>query len=134
MAFFFDHGQVDLPRRVVAIACQFAGSESFVMAEVQVGLGAVIEHVDFAVLVGAHGAGIDVDVRIQLLHSHAEATLFKQHSERGGRQAFAERANDAAGHKDMFGHGDESYQAKRFAKAESRQRCDRCCETTAISR
>ena len=43
------------------------------MAQVEVGLAAVVEHVDFAVLVGAHRARIDVDVRIELLHPHASA-------------------------------------------------------------
>ena len=74
------------------------------MAEVEVGLAAVVEHVDFAVLVGAHRAGIDVDVRIELLHPHGEAALFEQHADRRAGQPFAERTDDAAGNEDVFGH------------------------------
>ncbi len=75
------------------------------MAQVEVGLAAVVEHVDFAVLIGAHRAGIDVDVRIELLHPHAQAAAFQQHADTGAGQPFAERTDDAAGDENVFGHG-----------------------------
>ena len=74
------------------------------MAEVEVGLAAVVEHVDLAVLVGAHRAGVDVDVRVELLHADAQAAVFEQHADRGAGQALAERADHAAGDEDVFGH------------------------------
>ncbi len=46
--------------------------ESFVVAEVEVGLGPVVEDVDLAVLVRRHRSRIDVDVRVELLHADAE--------------------------------------------------------------
>ena len=76
------------------------------MAQVEVGLAAVVEHVDFAVLVGAHRAGIDVDVRIELLHADPQSAMLQQHADRRAGQSLAERADDAAGDKDVFGHGD----------------------------
>src|SRR5262249_20226768 len=72
--------------------------------EVEVGLGAIVENVDFAVLVGAHGAGIDVDVRVELLQPDAEPTSFEEHTDGGAGQPLAERAYDAAGDEDVLGH------------------------------
>ena len=43
-----------------------AVGEALVVAEVEVGLGAVVGHEDLAVLVRAHRAGIHVDVRVEL--------------------------------------------------------------------
>ena len=42
-------------------------NETFVVAQVQVGFSAIVQHINLAVLIGAHCARIDVDVGIQLL-------------------------------------------------------------------
>ena len=73
LAFFLDDRQVDLPRRVVAITRQGAAGESFVVAEVQIGLAAVIKHIHFPVLIRAHRARIHVDVGVELLHSNPQS-------------------------------------------------------------
>ena len=65
----FDHRLIDLPGRVVAVPGQRAAGEPFVVPQVQVGLAAVVQHVDLAVLIGTHRPRVDVDVRIQLLHA-----------------------------------------------------------------
>src|SRR5207302_223083 len=59
---------------------------------------------DVADLVGAHGAGIDVDVRVELLEADAEAAVFQQHADRGAGEALTERADDAAGNEDVLCH------------------------------
>ena len=43
------------------------------MAQVQVRLGAVIQHIDFSVLIRVHGAGIDIEIRIKFLESDLES-------------------------------------------------------------
>ncbi len=78
--------------------------EAFIVAEVEIGFGAVVEDVHLAVLIGAHGAGIDVDVGVKLLQADTQAALFEQHADGSAGQAFAQRADDAAGDEDMFGH------------------------------
>ena len=103
-AFLLDDRQIDLAGRVVRIARQRAVGEPLVVAQVEVGLAAVVEHVDFAVLIGAHRARIDVDVRIELLHPDAQAAAFEQHADRGAGQPLAERTDHAAGHENMLGH------------------------------
>ncbi len=46
---------------------QVVVEEPLVVSEVQVGLGAVVQHEDLAVLERVHRAGVDVDVRVELL-------------------------------------------------------------------
>ena len=70
-AFFFDDAEINLPRRVVRFARERAVGEPLVMSQIEVGFGAVVEDVHLAVLIRAHRAGIDVDVRVELLHPHA---------------------------------------------------------------
>src|SRR5690606_6980147 len=55
--FLVDHREVDLSRGVIGVAAELGVGESFVVAEVEVGLAAVVQHIDFAVLVRAHRAG-----------------------------------------------------------------------------
>ncbi len=53
---------------IVGLAERRVG-EAFVVAQVEIGLRAVVGDEDFAVLEGAHGAGVDVEIRIELLHA-----------------------------------------------------------------
>ena len=72
------------------------------MAEVEVGLRAVVEHIDLAVLERAHRARVHVEVGIELLQRDLEAAVFEQRAQRGRRQALAQRTHHAAGDKDVF--------------------------------
>jgi hypothetical protein len=60
------------------------------VAEVEVGLPAVVGDEDFPVLERVHGARVDVDVRVELLHRHAQAAHLQQTTERGGGETLAE--------------------------------------------
>ena len=102
LAFLVDHRLVDLAGRVIAVARQRGIGKAFVMAQVEIGLGAIVEDVDFAVLIGAHRAGIDIDVGIELLQADAQPALFEQHADRGAGQALAQRTHDAAGDKNVL--------------------------------
>ena len=64
--------------------------EALVVAEVQIGLRAVIGHKDFAVLKRAHGARINVEVRIAFLQGDFETATFEETADRGGSYAFSE--------------------------------------------
>jgi hypothetical protein len=57
--------------------------EALVMAEVEVGFGAVVGDEHFAVLKRRHGARIDVDVRIELDESDFKAPRFQDRCEGG---------------------------------------------------
>ncbi len=126
LPFFLDHRQINLAGGVVAISSERTRGEAFVVPEIQVGLAAVVQHVNFAVLVRAHRAGIDIDVGVQLLHSDPQPTLLKKHADRGAGEPLAERTDHAAGYKDVFRHGIGSYHARVFSEVTARSRF---CET-----
>ncbi len=58
---------VDGARRDVGVAAKALVHETLVVAQVEVGLGAVVGDEDFSVLEGAHGAGIHVEIGVELL-------------------------------------------------------------------
>ena len=64
--------------------------EALVVAEIEIGFGAVVGDEDFAVLERAHGARIDVEVRIELLQRHAQPAALEQAADGGRRNAFPE--------------------------------------------
>ena len=74
------------------------------MAQIQIGFCTVFGHIDFAVLIGTHGAGIDIDIGVELLSGDFEAAGFEQSSQRGSGDAFAQPGNNTASHKNIFGH------------------------------
>jgi hypothetical protein len=59
------------------------------MAQIQVGLGAVVGDVHLTVLERAHGARVDVDVGVQLHHRDRQATCFENGRKRSGGDALA---------------------------------------------
>ena len=66
-----DHAGVDLAGGHVGDLAEVGVQEPLVVADVQVGLGAVVGHEDLAVLERVHRPGVDVEVRVELLHRHA---------------------------------------------------------------
>ena len=101
-AFIVEDSLVDLAAGEIVEAGEFYVGEAFVMAEVEIGFSAIIQHVDFTVLIGAHCAGIDVEVRIEFLERDFESAIFEQSAERCSSEAFAKGTDHAAGYKDVF--------------------------------
>ncbi len=89
-AFFGENGFVDAAGGPVIVAGKFGVSEALVVAEVEVGLGAIFGDEDFAMLKRAHGAGIHVEVRIALLQGDFKAATFEETSDGGGSYALAQ--------------------------------------------
>jgi hypothetical protein len=86
-----------------------AAGEALVMAEVEVGLGTVIGDEDLAVLVGAHGARVDVQIGIELAEPDREAPRLQQRTQCRRCQTLAERGDHAAGDEDVSRHGTLPY-------------------------
>ena len=103
LALAADDGVVDAAGGRVRGARRVLVDEALVVAEVEVGLGAVLGHEDLAVLVRRHRARVDVHVRIELLHADLEAARLEQRAQRGGGDALAERGDDAARDEDVLG-------------------------------
>ncbi len=62
-----DHALVDLARAQAVEPGKPPAGEALVVAEIEVGLRAVLQHVHLPVLVRAHRARIDVEIRVELL-------------------------------------------------------------------
>src|SRR5215472_1791303 len=93
---------VDLARRHVGGRREVLIDEALVVAQIQVGLGAVVGDEDLAVLVRAHGSGVDVEVGVQFLEVYGEAPAPQDAADRGSRDPFAERRHDTAGHENVI--------------------------------
>ena len=89
LALLLDDRAIDLACGEVAVAAQGGVGEALVVAEVEIGLSAVVEHVNFAVLERVHCSGIDVEVGIELLENDPQPAQFEKGAEGSRRQAFA---------------------------------------------
>ena len=104
-ALLADHAVVDLAGGEVVAAAHAGAQEAFVVTQVQVGLRPVIGDEDLAMLEGAHGARIHVDVGIQLDHGHREPARLEQRAQGGRGDPFAEGRDHAPGDEDELGTG-----------------------------
>ena len=95
-----DDGVVDPAGGDVRGAARVRVGEALVVAEVEVGLGAVLGDEHLAVLVRRHRPGIDVDVRVELLQLDVEPARDEQPPDRGCGDSLAERGDDPAGDED----------------------------------
>jgi hypothetical protein len=103
-AFRGEHRLVDRAGGGVGVARQVLVDESFVVAEVEIGLAAVVGDEHLAVLERVHRARIDVDVRVELLQRDPQTPQLEQPSQRRGGEALSERAGNASGHEDVLRH------------------------------
>ena len=79
---------------------------ALVVAEIQIRLRAVVGDEDLAMLEGIHGAGVHIDVRVQLLDGDIKPARLQQRPKRGRRQSLAQRGKHPARHEDELGfHG-----------------------------
>ena len=95
---------VNLSAGQVVAAAQHATGEAFVVSEVEIGLRSIVEHIDLTVLVRTHRARVDVEIRVELAHGHAQTTAFKQSAERSRGQSLPERTHHPARDKNRL-HG-----------------------------
>ncbi|GAA3557293.1 hypothetical protein GCM10023077_37720 [Mycolicibacterium helvum] len=75
------------------------------MADVEIGFGAVLGDEHLAVLERVHRSRIDVEVRVELLHRHLQATCGQQLTETACCQTFAQRRDDSTADEEMLGSG-----------------------------
>ena len=78
--------------------------EAFVVAEVEVGFRAVFGDEHFAVLEGAHGARVDIDVGVELQHGDFQPAGFEDRGDGRSGNALAQGGHHATGYEDVLGH------------------------------
>jgi hypothetical protein len=64
--------------------------EALVVAQVEVGFGAVIGDITFAMLVGIERAGVDVNIGVEFLDGNSKASGLQKLSQGGGNDSFSE--------------------------------------------
>ncbi len=102
-AFLGKHRGINAARGVAGSLGALHACEAFVVAQIKVSFVAVVGHENFAVLVGAHGTRVYVQIRVELLHEHLVAAALEEESERSGGDAFTERTDHAAGNENVLG-------------------------------
>src|SRR5690606_20611438 len=100
-----DHALVDLAGGDRVAARQAHVEEALVVAQGQVGLGAVVGDVHLAVLERAHGAGIDVYAGVELHHRQPEPAGLEDGGQRGRGDPLPEGRDHAAGDENERGDG-----------------------------
>src|SRR6266581_3324109 len=98
------HRIVDLTGGEVVVAMHPGRLEALVVAQIEVGLGAVLGDEHLSALEMAHRAGIDVDVRVELEESDFDAARFENRGEGGGGYPLPQRGNHTARHEHILGH------------------------------
>ena len=73
LALLCEHIGIDLARGEVGVFVQILVDKTLVMSEVKVCFRAVLGDINLAVLIRAHGAGVNVDVRVKLLRRDLQA-------------------------------------------------------------
>jgi hypothetical protein len=99
--FLREDRRVDGARGEVRASMEILVEEPLVVTEIEVGLGAVVEHEHLAVLEGVHRPGVDVDVRVELLEDDLQPTRLEEATEGRGGDAFAEARGDASRDEDV---------------------------------
>ena len=105
LALLAQDGVPDRAGRVARVAREVLVDEALVVADVEVGLGAVLGDEHLAVLERAHRARVDVQVRVELLGRDGEAARLEESAERGGDDALPQRGDDTTRDEHVLGHG-----------------------------
>ena len=96
---------VNPPRRYVGKAGQVHVHEPLVMPQIQVGLRTVVGDENLPVLIRRHGAGVDVEIGVELHQRHRYAAAFEDAPDGGDANPLADRADHPARNENYFGHG-----------------------------
>ncbi len=99
-----EHVGIDPSRRDRVCPPRGHAGEAFVMAEVEIGLGPVIGDEHLAMLERRHGAGIDIEIGVELSEPHREAARLQQSPQCRRGKPLAEARDHAAGDEDVTRH------------------------------
>ena len=74
------------------------------MSEVKVGFRAVVGDENFTVLEGAHRAGVDIDIGVELLRSYLISSALQKSAQRSGRNTLSQTRYYTARNENVFSH------------------------------
>ena len=102
-ALLIQHVPVDLAGGEIGVFIQIFINEAFIVTQIQVGFRAVLGDIHLAVLIGTHGARVNIDIGIQLLGGNLQSSGLQESAQGRGGDALAKTGNHAAGHKNILG-------------------------------
>ncbi len=85
-----EHIPIDAPGCDVVVAPGRDAGEALVVAQIEIGFRAVIGNEHLTVLVGAHRAGIDIEIGVELAQPHRVASRLQQRAKRRRCQALTQ--------------------------------------------
>ena len=83
------HVPIHLARGKIGILIEIHVDKTLVVTEVEVGFGAVLGDENLAVLIRAHGARVDIYVRVELLRDNAQPLSLQHHAEARRRDSLS---------------------------------------------
>ena len=102
------YAPVDFPGGDGGVGVQCLVHEPLIVAQIQIRLRPVIGDEHLPVLIGTHGAGVHIEVRVKLLVPDPQAALLQQPPQRCGADALAQPGHHTAGDKNIL-HGSLSF-------------------------
>ncbi|MPM81263.1 hypothetical protein SDC9_128315 [bioreactor metagenome] len=97
-----ENGPVNLSGGDGGISGEGLVHKPLVVAQIQVRFGPVVGDENLPMLIGAHGAGVHIDIGVELLIAHSQAPLLQKASQGRRADALAQARHHAAGHKYKF--------------------------------
>ena len=81
--FFLQDFTVNFTRRHIGILIEADINKALIVSQIQVCFRSIIGHINFSVLIRAHGPWIDIDIRVKFLNSDLETTILEQPAQTG---------------------------------------------------
>ena len=98
------HILVYLARSDISPLAEENVKESLIVANIQISFSPVLSYIYFTMLERVHRAGVNIDIRVQLLLQNMQAAAAQKAPQRRCRKAFAKGRNNAASNENMLCH------------------------------
>ena len=115
LSFLGDHRIIDTARGVIVFLGHDRVGITFIMAHVQIRFRTIVGDVHLSVLKRVHGAGINVDIRVQFLEGDGQSPALQESADGGRGKAFAQRGQDTASDKDKLGFGVFCFHTRQYS-------------------
>ena len=75
------------------------------MSEIKIGFATIVGYKDFSMFERVHGSGVNIDIRVELLHGHPKSSCFQKAPKGGSRYSLTESTRNPTSNEDVFSHG-----------------------------
>ena len=102
VTFFLKNRPVNLTGCHIGIFIKTLINESLIMSQIQVCLCTIVCYKNFSVLNRVHCSGVDIDIRIKLLHGYLISSRFQKTPQRCSCDSLSETGNNSSCNKYVF--------------------------------